>query len=208
VPKRPDLRERQQRLAHDAAIETTISLLDRSAPGEISMAEVAEAAGMSLRTLYRYFPTRDELLAAAGWEVNRRLGMPARLDSPEDIAKSFWDSSGRLAEQPNLARNVVYTAAGRGAWGPQRAERIQSIEHALEELTSVLPERTAKQVAALIVQLCSTASWVAIADESGLSTTDARLAVKWGLETLLLALREKAARSEPPVSLLTPSHEP
>ena len=41
-------------------------------PAKTSVGDVAAAAGLSRRTIYRYFPTRDELLAAyVQWGIDR-----------------------------------------------------------------------------------------------------------------------------------------
>ena len=51
-------------------------------PAKTSVGEVAAAAGLSRRTIYRYFPTRDELLAAyVQWGIDRFEELAsARLD--------------------------------------------------------------------------------------------------------------------------------
>ena len=70
------LRERQAEQVRTAILEATAGLLDTAAVGDISMSDVAAAAGLSLRTLYRYFPDRSELLQAAGEHVYSALGVP------------------------------------------------------------------------------------------------------------------------------------
>src|SRR5207248_1304574 len=50
---------------------------------ELAVPEVARHSGVSLRTVYRYFPTREELLAATGdWIAGQFLEshLPERLD--------------------------------------------------------------------------------------------------------------------------------
>lgn len=77
---------------------TAESILDSAAPvlaqrDQATMAELAEAAGVGRATLYRYFPTRDELVAAladrALEETTRRLSDAAldRVDVREAVAR-------------------------------------------------------------------------------------------------------------------------
>jgi len=60
---------RRRRLLADAVIE----MLEEMEPDRIKMKDVSKRAGVALGTLYRYFPTKQQLFAAAmqGW--NNRL---------------------------------------------------------------------------------------------------------------------------------------
>ncbi|MGH2860078.1 MAG: TetR/AcrR family transcriptional regulator, partial [Solirubrobacteraceae bacterium] len=48
-------------------------LLERGDAEEVTVPAVAEASGVSLRTIYRYYQTRDELLEAAGRWIGEEL---------------------------------------------------------------------------------------------------------------------------------------
>lgn len=189
------LRARQAELARTAALDAVIEMLERGELDEVTMPQVAQAAGLSLRTLYRYFPSREELLRAAGAEIQSRLALPIAAGSPEDVVATFWAASARLARQPALARALVRTTAGRAAHAPTRSARVEAIHTALAPLTDELPAARARQVGGVIAHLCSSAAWVAISDESHLSSTDARAGVRWALTTLLDALRAELPTS-------------
>jgi TetR/AcrR family transcriptional regulator, mexCD-oprJ operon repressor len=88
VPETPTLRDRIAAGILDTAAAV---LAGRGEPA--SMAEIADAAGVSRATLYRYFPTRDTLLnalaEAASAELRERIA-DAELDTipvPEAIAR-------------------------------------------------------------------------------------------------------------------------
>src|SRR5690606_19166239 len=49
----------------DQILQAVHDHLAEESPATLSMPRVAERAGMSLRTLYRYFPTKEALLDAA-----------------------------------------------------------------------------------------------------------------------------------------------
>lgn len=186
------LRERRAQLARDEAVEATVRLLEESDDADaVSMAGVAAAAGLSLRTLYRYFPTRDALLREAGARVQGELALPIAVRSAAEIPASFWAASARLAKRPQLARALVRSTAGRAAHQDTRGARVEAIRTALNESVADLPPERAQQIAGVIAHLCSSTAWVSIADESHLSATDARRGVRWALETLLAALAEK-----------------
>jgi AcrR family transcriptional regulator len=116
MPETPTLRDR-----------ITAGILDTAAAvlaerGEASMAEIADAAGVSRATLYRYFPTRDALLnalaEAASAELRGRIA-DAELETipvPEAIA--------RLTRGFVLAGSK-YVALAHLGHKPPNAEQIQ-----------------------------------------------------------------------------------
>jgi AcrR family transcriptional regulator len=58
----PGLRERKRARTHRALSETAIALFLERGYDAVSVAEIAEAAEVSKRTLFAYFPTKDALV--------------------------------------------------------------------------------------------------------------------------------------------------
>src|SRR5689334_8550831 len=109
------LRERQAQQVREAVLDAVLNHLETRDIDDVVMAEIAATAGVSLRTLYRYFPDRAALLSAAGEHVAASLGLPVAIDGPDQIAASFGDAAKRLAARPQLVRALVRTTAGRAA---------------------------------------------------------------------------------------------
>jgi len=189
------LRERQGEQVRRAVLDAVVAQLDSTAVEDISMADVAAAAGISLRTLYRYFPDRPALLRAAGEHLYQSLGITFEIAGPDDVSASFLDAARRLSTGPNLARALVQTTAGRTARSTARTERMKAIRTALEPLTDAVDADTGRRATAVIAHLCSAASWVAISDDSGLDDDDAQHAVAWAIDVLIAALRTGPAPS-------------
>jgi AcrR family transcriptional regulator len=59
------LQDRRAALGRDAVLDALVVHLEAGTADSISMEDLAREAGVSRRTLYRYFPTRADLLAAA-----------------------------------------------------------------------------------------------------------------------------------------------
>lgn len=184
----PSLRERQAEQIRTAVLDAVVTELETKAVEDVSMADVAAAAGMSLRTLYRYFPDRPSLLEAAGHHVVESLGLPIDIAEPEDISASFLDAGRRFLTRPQLARALVRTRTGRAARSTARTERTDAVTSALAPLTDNLDADTARRAEAVVAHLCSLTSWVSIADESGLDDEDAQQAVAWAIDVLVGAL--------------------
>jgi len=184
------LRERQAQQVRVAVLEAVIAELETKAADDVSMADVAQSAGISLRTLYRYFPDRSSLLHAAGEHLYGSLGVPFDIAGPEDISRSLLEAAGRLSTRPELTRALVRTTAGRATRSAVRGQRVDAIRAALKPVTNSLDADTARWATAVIAHLCSAASWVIITDESGLDEADAQQAVAWAIDTLISTLSD------------------
>lgn len=189
---RTSLRERQAELVRVAILEAAIAELEKKAADDVSMADVALAAGISLRTLYRYFADRSALLHAVGEHLYGSLGVPFDVSGPEDISASFLDAARRLSTRPELARALVRTTAGRSIRSSVRGQRVDAVRAALKPLTDGLDPATAHWATAVITHLCSAASWVIISAESELDDAEAQRAVGWAIDLLVSKLQEDA----------------
>jgi AcrR family transcriptional regulator len=188
MAERESLRARQNRLARDAILDAAIDLIEQFAFDAVTMPDVAAAAGVSLRTLYRYYPNREDLVVAAGQQIRDRMGLTDDIATPQDIPASFWSASANVAKYPQLARALLRTPAGLSARAPGRAKRTAQIHDVLAPLTATFASQEAEQIAAVVAHLCNSRSWISICDETGLSTEGARRAVVWALQILLGAL--------------------
>lgn len=182
------LRSRQSSLARTAIFEALLSHLESGDADDISMEVLATEAGVSRRTLYRYFPTRADLLAAAGdWIRADVLALPIHIGA-EGIVGSFRAAASRLERRPELARALLKTQTGRALRTGYRDQRVSAIRDALRREVPGLPPRGVKQAAPVLSYLCSSSAWIAIQDESGVSASSAQAAVVWAIETLLAQL--------------------
>jgi AcrR family transcriptional regulator len=193
---RAGLRERQAEQVRADVLDAVVAQLEGRLIDDISMADIAAAAGVSLRTLYRYFPDRAALLHAAGDHLYGSLGVSYQITGADDVAASFLDAARRLSKRPALTRALVQTTAGRAARSSVRGQRVDAIRTALKPLTDGLDPDLARRATAVVAHLCSAASWVAVSDDSGLDDNDAQQAVAWAIDTLISALRsaQKPAR--------------
>jgi AcrR family transcriptional regulator len=186
------LRVRQAALARTAILETLVHHLERGDADDLAMEDLAREAGVSRRTLYRYFPTRDELLNAAGeWISSELLQLPIDIGS-EGIAASFRDAATRLQRRPRLARALLQTNAGRTARSGYRRKRTDAIRRALKTEAPDASPNAVKRTAAVLTYLCSSNAWTSIQDESGLTASNAQAAVMWAIETLIQRLRDES----------------
>jgi AcrR family transcriptional regulator len=183
------LRTRQTTLARRVILEAFLRHLEAGDVDDISIEELAVEAGVSRRTLYRYFPSRADLLAAAGeWIRSDVLALPIEVGD-EGIAGSFRDAAERLGRHPWLARALLRTEAGRAVRGSYRDARVRSIEKSVRGSAPNASDGDVKRASAVLSYLCSSTAWTTIQDESGLDADSAQAAVVWAINTLLASLQ-------------------
>jgi AcrR family transcriptional regulator len=92
APRPVDEMTPRQRARRDALIEAVIDLVREGHDEELSIKEIADRAGVALATVYRYFSSKDHLVAAALLEWASRLEARVARRPPPD-----GPSSERLA---------------------------------------------------------------------------------------------------------------
>jgi AcrR family transcriptional regulator len=192
------LRQAQLDVARTAIFEVVRKHLEAGDADLLAMDDLAREAGISRRTLYRYFPNRDELLTAAGaWIRSDVLQLPVEVGNA-GISASFRSAATRLNENPQLARALLRTETGRAVRAGYRRERAQAIRSALRREVPGLSGRALDRAAAVLGYLCSSNAWITIQDEAEIDAASARAAVVWAIDTLLAQLRETTQSSSSP----------
>jgi len=192
----PTLRERQTAFARSAIFAALVRHLEAGDADEVAMEDLAQEAGVSRRTLYRYFPTRAALLAEAAECIRDDvLQLPVEIGE-EGIAASFRQAAARVAERPELARALLRTTTGRALRGDFRRARVDAIRAALKREVPGLARRDLDRAAPVVSYLCSSGAWITIQDESGLDAPQAQAAVEWAIDALLAQLRDTTSATD------------
>lgn len=194
VGQRVLLRERKARALRDTVLDVLLDQVKGDRFEDIAMEDLARSAGVSRRTLYRLFPTREALLAAAGERFAATVGMSDEIGGPGELSATFREGSRLMERRADLARALYRSTVGRGIRAGQRSRRIQVIEGALRPLTTKLDDAEARRVTAVIAFLISSNTWITIQDESGLSGDEIRLGVSWAIDLLVDDLKRRTRR--------------
>ena len=117
--RRSSLRDQQVDLTRELIMRAFQELLQNDHPDAITYPQVAEAAGVSLRTVYRYFPTRADLLqSAAAWFREFTDGL--RWDDPRTV-RDMAGASPELGRLFDEHTNVFRALADHELEEPRRA---------------------------------------------------------------------------------------
>jgi AcrR family transcriptional regulator len=185
------LREQHAAATRARIFAAVAELLERDRPQELTMPGVAAASGVSLRTVYRYYPTRDQLLQAAGRWIGDELLRHPYPRSLQEVADLFQEGCRGFDERPGLVRAMALSQLGRRVRGFRRRERLDAIGQALREEVGALPARERACAGAVLAYLHNMLAYTTLREEHGLTGDEIGEAIGWAIRTLVDDLRRK-----------------
>jgi AcrR family transcriptional regulator len=107
------LRQRKKQKTHETIIRVALELFAEQGYERTTIAEIAEAAEISPRTIFAYFPSKEDIVFYDLSELHERLAVALR-DRPEsatalDVLREFIVASLTPDETHKLRRCVVAT---------------------------------------------------------------------------------------------------
>ena len=197
---------RTRRALLDAAVRLV------TAGAQPSVAEVADAASVSRRTAYRYFPTQEQMLVEAALEGVRGI-MAKAIAGPPATRRDVADVEARLdravhALQHSAAANeqllrtmtrLTVSTPGKPAPGdrstPKRGyRRIEWIELALAPVRKSLGKRRYERLVSAIAMCVGIEALIVLRDLRGLPEREAEEVSRWAAAVLLRASLADSAR--------------
>jgi AcrR family transcriptional regulator len=128
------LRERKKRKTRDTIVRVALKLFDERGYEQTTIAEIAEAAEVSPRTIFAYFPSKEDILFPTLPEAEERLARALR-ERPDgvtafDTLRDFI--AGSLGRDPNEACRKRIIASDETLHRNQRA-RMAPFEQLMVE---------------------------------------------------------------------------
>lgn len=190
-------REEQAAQTRERVVRAAADLLSESDGSDLSMNDVADRAGVSVRTVYRSFATRDELLdAVIGWigdRFNRQVGPPPA--TRDDYVENAPQMIRAIFEVEPLYRALFATAAGRASHRRKQRSRLKEIQRAFETETAGMDDGQVLRFAAVLHLLSSSQGALFMKDYWGLDADSIGRAVQWTIRTLADAASDEKQRS-------------
>lgn len=143
-----------QRLILDAALQT---LQDESVGG-LTVRAVAKKAGISERTVFRYFATRDEFLDAIAAEISSQMHVP-HPRSLEDLLAMPRMLFSSLEARRDLIRASLHTDVSERIMQTNGRQRWIAIRKIVDAYAPRAPEAQRKIAATNIRYYLSAATW-------------------------------------------------
>jgi AcrR family transcriptional regulator len=196
------LRAEQVEMTRARVLETVAEISGDPSAGAVTVAEVARRSGVSPATIYRHFPTRDALIAAA---ASHRMFVGVAPDVEQYGQQEFrshllalWrDLSARIA----LTRQAAVSETGRELRQARFDGLAPLYERALEAAGADPTSDDGRRALACLHLLQSSYALLDLYDRQGLAVGDAVDAVAWGTEALLRAIGVDPADFGVPITL-------
>ncbi len=185
-----DLRDRQRALARQTIVDATAELVTERRHLDFAMKEVADRAGVALRTVYNHFPDRQDLLDALGQSFNEQMesrGGPnaAALGRDVTLADAIRTNLGLFEELGGISEAFAQMPLADVGLDAERTERTKRIVDHVAATMPAVPADTARSIAVLARHLLSHRSWFWLTREYGLETADVAELVVWAVATLV-----------------------
>ena len=190
------LRAQQAAGTRERIVAAAVELLQAADPGAFGMPDVADRAGVSVSTVYRAFPTKDDLITGVLESIAARFEASAGLrpTTREELRASVPGAVRAVYELEPLYRALFATAEGREAHRATAGERSATVERAFADGLDGLDERQRRLVTSMLYLITSSKSVLWLKDYAGLDVDEAADAVAWALAALTKAAQEEAGR--------------
>lgn len=191
---RSPLREEQAARTRERIEQAAAALLDTAGtPEEITFKAVAERAGVTEMTVYRHFPTRDDLLRGLWRQLNASMG--PGIDMPTSIDELLAQHASLFAGFDQIAPQIVAsitTPQGREMRGALNDRRRRAFRGIVDEVAPDLSPAARTRAAAVLQLLHSAHAWMSLREQWGLDGREAGTATRWAIDILLQHLRKKS----------------
>jgi AcrR family transcriptional regulator len=189
------LRDRQVEQTRRLILQALAEQLADAGLSDFSVPRLAQRAGVSLRTVYRYFPTRDELLDAFDEFIDHTVEFSPPQTAQEVAGAPEWLFP--LFDEHELIMLAQHeTPPGRAIRARGRRRRAEGYKSALQEVTHQLTREEARAALAVVGRLLSSATWKEFRSEHGMDGAESGRAVSWALRTLIADLRKRNAAAK------------
>ena len=171
---------------------------------DFSVQGVADRCGVSHRTVYRYFPTRESLLEGLVEQMSAAMeaaGGPARVEQADELPEAINANFALFTAHADLAEAAVRFSVGTATENRDRRTRTDAITAAVEALGPTGDD--ARLVSAVLRHLGSSRTWLLLR-ELGLDADDTAAAAAWAARILLTAIDD----GEVPSAVVPPTTEP
>lgn len=190
------LKEARAAVVRERVLDGVAAVL--AAGDDLTFAKVAKAAEVPERTVYRYFPTREALLAAVFDWANRRLGFSG--DLPTDranvraLVRRVFPGFDDIAP---VIRELLVAPEGLLARLSSKDDRQQAALAVVDSEAPGLDPASRQRVAAAVQLLTTAATWQTLRDYWDTDGHEAAETAALAVDLLLDGARARAQHRSP-----------
>lgn len=185
---RSPLREERAIQTREKILDGLVKVMAKNGIAEISIPLIAREAGVSIPSVYRYFPTKRHLISALDDYAHQKgsftLAEFPPMGTPEDLAKTIPLTFKRREAIESTLSAAMNSRLGYAIRRPEFEERAKHFAKALRPAMKRLSPRERQWLTDVVFVLSSFSSVRAFRDYLGLNTDEAGKRVAWAVRAL------------------------
>jgi AcrR family transcriptional regulator len=181
----------QKNATREAILGAVEDCLSQRGLDELTFSQVAQQAGVSERTVYRHFETKEQMLEAFWGHVQRTLGMEAATRSWHDYLETRPEAFALMDRREQLIRAVMQSTQAQVARQRVNAPRQAGIRRVVADRVGDLREPAFTELCALVHLLGSAPAWAALKDYWGIDGARAGRVVAQAIDQLAAAAAQE-----------------
>lgn len=184
---RSPLREERSTQTRERILDGLVKVMAKNGIAELSIPLVAREAGVSIPSIYRYFPTKRHLVSALDDHAHRKgsftLAEFPPMETPKDLANTIPLTFKRREAIESTLSAAMNSRLGYAIRRPEFEERAKHFAKALRPVKR-LSRKERQWLTDVVFVLSSFACVRAFRDYLGLNTDEAGERVAWAVRTL------------------------
>jgi AcrR family transcriptional regulator len=192
-PKSTTLRDEHVEVTRRSVLSAVSRLLSAGRKREdISFAAVAAEAQVSVRTVYRHFPTREDLFNAHWRYINSEIELPRIPTDDAELRKLIPEAIRRYAQHEKLIHAYFVPEQGRdlaAAMQPRIREALQNVVNSQDH--HKLDPQTMRWAAAVINCVFCLRGWLSLSEDWEMDSEEASAVTLWATELILAGIRPR-----------------
>jgi AcrR family transcriptional regulator len=190
------LRREQAEQTRSRIVGAALDLIVGGVEG-LTMQEVAKAAGVALRTVFRHFPTRDDLLDATWQALQVRMGETPELTSLDELTGFLPELFGRYGAMEDQIRGAMFAQTFVSSRRRLGADRARKMRRAVAAQFTGGDERGRAMAASAAYTLTVPLVSIVLKEAFGLSSPEAARASAWAIRALAEAYAQNPEALNP-----------
>src|SRR6267154_2261200 len=188
------LRSRQKEQTRTLILNAVDAILRRAPVSEVTIAAVAREAEITDRTIYRHFPTREDLLGAAWRRALRTFirGQTSQVETLDQILELTRAAYENFDANEGIVRAIISAPEGVEVRKRPAEIRLDMLRRAYAGLLADVPEEQVQAVVMATHVLSSASSWSHLRDYCGLDGAAGGKVAALAIELIFEATKARA----------------
>ena len=185
------LREAHRADTRERIVRALGDLLTEEHPASLSVPAVARRAGVSVATVYRYFPSKEALLEAGSEIADQLLEQGGAPASAEDLEAFLRHSAASFQAWAPLVQAQLVSPVGREIRRHRLPRALAAVRGSASALGVDTDTAEGERLVRVVTTLASSVSIIDLMERQGCEPDEVAADLTWAVMTLLRVTRDE-----------------